>query len=400
MSHIDQPELGAWRTFALSSVSVLAWLSIAVLPYEVSVLPDLLHISVSQAGWAAALELLALAISAALVGRSISGMDKRRLILLGVVLAAAASVVSMLTHVLVLWLLARIVFGVGLGLVAAASNVLPAQFAKAERVYACMQVALSVIFGLMMLAMPTLFERFGNNAVFVVELVALVLIGPLAFSLPSGKAKAVTSREGVIAAPLSKSAHLALWALTVMFVAQSALWGFAERGATQLGMSAEHLGFVFTAAAGSALVGAMAAAFIGDRIGMKVPLYIGYAMMCVVAWAMYLSGSSPWFVAAILLLNLAQTFSLPYVQNVLVELDESGRAASLSGAAINFGSAAGPALGGLLLTSTSLAPLGFWGVVVFIFSLVCMLGSMQKLARPAQELGAGSWLRSGYRNTV
>jgi predicted MFS family arabinose efflux permease len=144
----------------------------------------------------------------------------------------------------------------------------------------------------------------------------------------------------------------------------------------------------------------MAAAFIGDRIGMKVPLYIGYAMMCVVAWAMYLSGSSPWFVAAILLLNLAQTFSLPYVQNVLVELDESGRAASLSGAAINFGSAAGPALGGLLLTSTSLAPLGFWGVVVFIFSLVCMLGSMQKLARPAQELGARSWLRSGYRNTV
>lgn len=349
-----------------------------MLPYQVGLLPDFLHVSLALAGWAATLELLALAVGVAWIGRTISARDKRRLCLVGIAIAGMACLMSLSSGTIWIYLAARTIFGLGLGLLAAATNALPAQFARPERVYAYMQVALSIVFGVTMLVVPIMIEHFGINGVFLTQMTTLLLLGPLSLALPHGRIDPDSEAE-LLRTPLPRGAGKALFAVTVMFIAQSTLWSFSERAGGVMGIDSTRLALVFTASAVAALAGALGATVLGERLGKVMPLVLGYGVMFFVAWAMYLSASSLMFVAGVLLLNSAQTFTLPYMQGVLAELDDSGRAPALAGAAVNFGLAAGPAIGSLMTASAKLAPLGFAGVAMFATSLVWMMLSLRQL---------------------
>src|SRR5260370_16495794 len=73
---------GGVRVAALAVVSTVAWLTITLLPYEVSTLSDGYPAGPVAAGWITAAELLALACAASCLGQTIAFPDKRRLTLL------------------------------------------------------------------------------------------------------------------------------------------------------------------------------------------------------------------------------------------------------------------------------------------------------------------------------
>src|SRR5882757_585696 len=124
VTHAEQ--FGATRVVALATVSTSAWLSVTLLPYEVSTLSVGYHLGQVRAGWITAAELLALACAAAYVGQSIALRDKRRLTILGIAIAAAATTGCLSTDHMVLIIGFRLLFGVGTGIIAAATNALPA----------------------------------------------------------------------------------------------------------------------------------------------------------------------------------------------------------------------------------------------------------------------------------
>jgi predicted MFS family arabinose efflux permease len=369
---------GATRVVALALVSTSAWLSITLLPYEVSTLSVGYHVGTAGAGWIAAAELLALASAASYVGQSIGVRDKRRLTMLGLAIAIGATLGCLLTDHVVVLIGMRLLFGVGTGLIAAATNALPALHSRPGRLFAYMQLALGIVFGLALFAVGAVESFAGRGAVFCVDLLFLLALAPMAFLLPRGVVVDAHASKTKMNLQFPEGAVSALAALSLMWIAQGALWAFASTAGTESGMDADSLVKWFSIAGFTTPFGALAATALGDRRGCGAPFIIGFGAQIFVALAEYCFFSRALFIAGVLISNMTTTFTTPYVQAVLASLDGTGRASAFSGAAANFGAAIGPALGALLIART-VAPIGVTSCIMFFVGLGLALLSLRSV---------------------
>jgi MFS family permease len=369
---------GPARVIALAVVSTTAWLSITLLPYEVSTLSDGYRFGSVRAGWIAAAELLALACAASYVGNSVAHRDKRRLTLLGIALAIGASVGCLLTDSSILIILLRLLFGTGTGVIAASTNALPTLHPAPNRLFAYMQLALGFVFGLALFAVGAVQSFAGRGAVFWVDLLLLLALAPAAFLLPRGVIRDVNLPTAPVSLRLPKGAASALAALGLMWIAQGALWAFASTAGTESGLDGDSLVRWFSIAGFTTPLGAVAAATWGLRRGYGAPFVVGFAAQIFVALAEYCFFSRTLFIAGVLVSNMTTTFTTPYVQGVLASLDGTGRSTALSGAAANFGAAVGPAIGAILIGQT-IVSIGVTASIMFIVGLVLALSSLRSL---------------------
>jgi len=371
-------QFGATRVAALAAVSTCAWLSITLLPYEVSTFSVGYHLGPVRAGWITAAELLALACAASYVGHSIAIRDKRRLTVLGIAIAAGAAAGCLLTDQWVVIIGCRLLFGVGTGIVAAATNALPALHQSPKKLFAYMQLALGVVFGLAIFVVGAVQSFAGRDAVFFVDLLFLLALAPAALLLPRGVLSDPASPNAHIEARLPEGAASSLAALGLMWIAQGALWAYAGTAGTEAGLDGDSLLRWLSIAGFTTPFGAVAAAALGERRGYGAPLIVGFATQVLVALAMYCSFARPFYIAGVLISNMTTTFTTPYVQGVLASLDGTGRATALSGAAANFGAAVGPALGAMLVAQT-VAPIGVTSAIMLFLSLGLALSSLSSL---------------------
>jgi MFS family permease len=380
-------QFGPTRVVALALVSTTAWLSVTLLPYEVSTLSDGYHVGATWAGWIAAAELLALACAAGYVGQSIATHDKRRLTILGIAIALAATVGCLLADRIVLVIALRLLFGVGTGVIAAATNALPALHRTPKKLFAYMQLVLGVVFGMALFLVGLVQSFTGRGAVFFVDLLFLMVLAPAAFLLPKGIVPSTTSSDMRTSLRLPNGAASALAALGLMWIAQGALWAFAATAGAESGVDADSLVHWLSIAGFTTPFGAAAAAALGDRRGYAAPFVVGFAAQIFVALAEYCAFSRPLFIVGALASNMTTTFTTPYLQGVLASLDGTGRATALSGAAANFGAAVGPALGAMLVSQT-IAPIGITSSVMFFIGLALALSSLRSLPASSRERSA------------
>jgi predicted MFS family arabinose efflux permease len=385
---------GRRQTFALALVSALAWMSFAALPYEIGTLAAAYRLSPLLAGWLSAAELFALASLATWFGRSIEQRNKQLLTLIGLAVGSLAALICLAAKSVMVILIARLIFGAGMGAVAAATNALPTYHSRPERMFAYMMVGLALIFSFLMYAAPAAIAVSAGHGLFALELALIIVIGPLAFLLPAGVRTSGDAPEP--SAPrwrLPAGTLRVLIGLTLTLIGQGACWAFAEQAAGALRIDASHLTLLFTVSGLMSLAGALAATALGLRLGYSRSLYIGYAVQIFTGVGMYCLRSHVAFAAGVILLNAAGMFSLPYIQGVLAELDVSGRGPALSGAAINFGAAAGPAAGALLSILPGLKPIGVATTVMFVASIALVL-SGARLIRPNETRSMSCIIRN------
>src|ERR1700736_1779016 len=237
----SQP-FGPARVAALALVSTCAWLTVITLPYEVATLSIGYHVGPAVAGWITAAELLALACAASCLGQTIAFRDKRRLTILGGTIALGATVGCLLTAHIVLIVALRLLFGVGTGMIAAATNALPALYHAPKRLFAYMQLVLGLVFGVGIFAVGAAESFAGRDAVFCVHLALLLTLGPASLLLPRGIVSLPGSSQARIGHRLPEGVASSLAALGLMWIAQGALWAFAGEAGAQAGMDSDSLG--------------------------------------------------------------------------------------------------------------------------------------------------------------
>jgi predicted MFS family arabinose efflux permease len=371
---------GPTRVAALAVVSTCGWLTLILLPYEVSTLSVGYHVGAAAAGWITGAELLALACAASCLGQTIAFRDKRRLTILGGVIALAATVGCLLTDHIVLIVALRLLFGVGTGMIAAATNALPALYHAPKRLFAYMQLALGLVFGVALFAVGAVESFAGRDAVFFVELGLLLTLGPVSLLLPPGVVSQLPSSSARITSRPPEGVASSLAALGLMWVSQAALWAFAAQAGAAAGIEPDSLVRWLGIAGFTAPIGGAAAAALGERRGYAAPLVLGYAVQILVALAMYCSFSRGFYIAGAFVNNMTTTFTTPYLMGMLATLDRTGRAAALGSGAVNFGCAVGPALGATLVSAQSVAPIGIASTIIFSVSLGLGLSSLRNLS--------------------
>lgn len=376
------------RPLAISALMVLmafSWTSVVVLPLLITAYVQAYHLSEPVAGMLSTVEIGALSLAAFLVSPTIHLMDKRRLCIVGCAAVGIGNGISCSFTSLWPFIVSRALVGAGEGLVVAATNALPAQARNGQRLYALGQVALGVGASLLIFASPLALARSPAQGVFWVEICASVITLCLALGLPP----AITRAEEHAKAgrfPLNGAVLGALFSTMLFFIAQTALWAFADQVGAERGLADgqvdSYLGFSVLIG----LVGSSTATWLGNRRGVLIPLVFGFLTVTVLGVAMYSIPSPLAFAAGVLLINVFIVFVTPYIFTVLAELDSYGRVASAGGAFTNLGNTLAPALSGLAAAYIGYSAIGYASAICLIAGLVCALPGARAVIRQRSRL--------------
>jgi MFS family permease len=376
-------------TFAASGIG---YLGSAAAPALVNALIDA-GLDHQQTGDLGTIELMALALAAALITPYVPIVSHRKLAIGGTLLAALGLAFSAFSVGYTAMIAGRIVTGVGSGLAISGANAAVAAREDAERIFAIIWTMGGGITASLAIYLPGVTEGgeypLGFGALFLIALVGLPCLfwiphKPVAFARPAAESADSTAKPsessgsdlepGSLDSDLKEAFGPLVWLVFAgMFVysaAEQGLWAFAYNLPVEAGVEPTLAARIvaFTTIVG--LAGGGIAALLGVRLGRVFPIVLG-CLLSATGRCLYISSASGLtLLFGSLFWGLGFYFVSPYQIGLVAAVDRKGRAAVASAAAINFGYAAGPGLAGRVLQYTDRE---WFFVFIAISTLVSML---------------------------
>ncbi|WP_161599938.1 MFS transporter [Pseudomonas sp. MPC6] len=181
---------------------------------------------------------------------------------------------------------------------------------------------------------------------------ALAALGSVLIGfIPHGAAsEAQDGLESPVVQPVGRIVLLLiLAAIAVFFLAQSALWAFAERIGSAAGHSVEDVGAVLALSSAFAFAGALIPGWLDLRFGRAWPILIAGSAQIVLLTLFQGEMSLTYYAIVFGLFGLFWNIGIPYQVGVLVSRDRDMRFVALIPAFQGTGLALGPALAGAFI---------------------------------------------------
>jgi predicted MFS family arabinose efflux permease len=159
---------------------------------------------------------------------------------------------------------------------------------------------------------------------------------------------------------------------------QSAVFMFIAEIGDRSGLNEQAVGAALTGTALAGLVGALFAAWLGGRFGVRWPIVIGIGGNVLAAVGLALVASAIPFFFLNVTWNLAYYFVVPYLMGVMAELDDRGRWVVAVDAIWWLGTAAAAPVGGMIIERSGYELLAAFPVIT---GVVCIAVFIRLLAR-------------------
>lgn len=343
---------------AYCAVFGIGYMGYMLMPALLASVVAQLEINEAQAGVAATTQLGGLALALFTTSFFLARIDIRRLILLGTVIATAGLALAASASGYVGVLLGLGVSGVGMGLVLAGGNAVVASSDNPDRLFAIIFAFGQLTAIIILIAiLPVAVDGFGYQGGFgTVSLTFFIMGIVLFFTTPrSSKVEEQVHRQLngflVFFCP-------AVLALLLLGLADASVWPFSQQIGTRLGLESGVAESVLAAALAAGVIGSLAAAWLGVRLGRTLPMVFGVAVLAC-CYYFVLNASSSWiYVAAQIGALFAYGFSVPYFFGLCGELDSKGRFMAAGAGMQMAGLALAPWLAGILIVQSGYHTLG------------------------------------------
>lgn len=355
----------AWQLTAMTIVVCTGFSSQMVVPIWIGQVIDHFRVSAAVAGSIASLEFAAVAITSVITATLVGRAPGRLLCVVGTVLLMAGNLACTFAPTLALLGAARLVCGVGKGLVIAIIFGLAGQSGNPTRSFAVLNAAYAAFSAAVFLVVPRVVIHFGMAGAFG-SMVALSLLGLVFLPGVPEPRRTAHGESWIRSLPLDVSGMLAIAGLTLMWTAQGSIWAFSERIGVRDGLSLQSIGWVLSAGSILAIAGPLASRVLEIRRGALLPIFGGLAVLAAVVIWVCVSRSTLTYALAVPIISIAALFLMPYVQGVLSFVDPSGKLNAGSSAFMTLGGALGPLLGGMLIARGGFATLGACAAVLLI----------------------------------
>ena len=302
----------------------------------------------------------------------LASVSRVRTALLGGLLYVMGNVASAYAGSLDALLLARMLAGVGSGLIGAAGTASAASSSAPERVFALITVVHNVLLSAQFKALPYVLAEADPSGGYLLMTGAGVVMMPFFFWLlpPRSNGHASESLATLLlAAPNRRLGVVAILGLFIYEAAQSGVFAFLDQLGIRAGIDKFARGDVLMLTGFVGLVGGVFAFWVGRRIGRIWPILIGMGGNVTAAIGLTLCEGAAEYVALNLLWNAAYNFLSPYVMGALAALDDRGRWAVAGSALWNGGTVPGPWIAGALVERGGYLPLA--GLSLFT-GAICM----------------------------
>lgn len=371
--------------FAVGPLLFTGLVGVFMVPYEIAALMDGWGLSAATAGLLGTAELAAMSLTSIFIMRIAGTHSLRQIAAVGFMIAIAGEVTtSFIDH---LWTLgsARIMTGIGSGMVLAATSTGVAVTSNPNRVMGLGLTITNLLFFAAFLVTPRVLLEFGSRDLFIGISLCFVAAAMSVPYIAAPPASATPHEMGRSPAAVDKiKVSCLVFGLLSLNIGLGATWSFAERIGLDIGLSANQTGSILAACPIAMIAGSATAGLMGNRFGDRWPILLGCIACGVACYATTVSTSLPGYAIGLLLFSFGDVFIGPFaLAGIPSSLDPSGRIAAAANGLMWLAYAAGIAVGGFIADRASvkvIGSFGFCGCVVAGVTLAC-------IARPRAQNG-------------
>jgi len=314
--------------------------SLFLMPILIGTLESYAGLSGKVAGFLLSIELAVCALTTLCLSAWARKHSARRWALAGGLLAIAGTALTLLSSALPVLFATRFLAGVGAGVVGAEAISVLSRGVDQERLIAILTIISIVDAAIWLAVLPYLIDRLGYRAPYACLLLICLGSTYLLMRLPSLSIRQDSARP-VLHSPFAISAVLVVLAVFLTQLGQGAFWSMEESYGAYAGFNRHAIGMILSAATLLLLLGAIGAAWAGNRFGRFTPLYILIAvnafsilLVCTIAvhWV---------YVAANVFQSVTNLSSVIYQLGLSASLDRCGRVVSVSTALVTLGNGLG-----------------------------------------------------------
>lgn len=320
-----------------------------VMPFLMGGLIDNHGLDPAAAGLLGSAELAGLALASISLAGLLSRGRRKGWVMGSIAVAAFGHGLSALDLGYDVLLASRAIAGLGEGGMLAAGMAAAAGARDPERLFATVGLVQGLLFAIWMLVTPFLIGAFGPSGVFVALALLTLMIAPVVAWVPDAPRAGEEGSAPEAPSPKRLYAWLAIAALVILMVGQTAVYVFGERLGVRADLSAESIGVVLAVGSLMGIAGSGAAVWAGTRYGSVLPVVIGLASYVFFAVALIQVNHPLVFTGSNLGFGFAFYFFYPYIMGALAALDRAGRWTATAVGVSTLGVALGPVLGGVLV---------------------------------------------------
>jgi predicted MFS family arabinose efflux permease len=356
---------------------LVATTSAFVLPFVVGALISGGGFSEGTAGYLLSMEAIAAALTTLAVSAWTMPRSRRKTAVIGAGLAAAGNALSLISPDLSLLMVARLIAGIGAGIVTAEASAVVARGLDREKLISGLTIAAIVNGALWLMVIPVLMPLLGYRAPYLALLLTCITGIVLLTRLPDPKLRKTAQAKIPSGAPFG----LALAVLPAIFLTQlgqGSFWTLVGLYGTNAHLDDATIGAFLSFATLLLLVGVAGTAWIGVRAGRFLPM-LGLMALNVVSIVTISYSTDPnIYFAANAIQALTNLSSLVFQLGLAAAVDRtSGRLFAAANGLVALGNGVGPAVAGALAgpfgaPNVALAVVGFNSIAVALFLLVRM----------------------------
>lgn len=368
--------------FLVALAGTYGTLLVSILPALVSGWLVYLHLSERVAGLIATANVLAATIGLGLSVFLLTRWSLVRMAQAGIAMAIAGDALSMLVRTGLQLGFARVLAGLGLGLLAGVMTNWFGRHEQAERGFGVSIMLQFVLTALFFALIPEIEPYFGYASVYLAVLslgVVAAFLCPL-FGLNGGDAPLPRQGDAPQLAADDRSTILkicSILAFAIFELAAIGLWSYMLRYGEVIGMSAAEASHLLALSSLCGIVGTVLVVWLGSRYGRLAPLLaaLTFYLAPTLVFAL-LHTPNAIFITGLIVQNIAWAIAVPYFQAVQAVLDKTGRLAVWGMLVASAGAGLGPAMLGAAIDGASY-------VAAFSVAALALAISMLVIARPA-----------------
>ena len=383
-----------WRTIAAGTLLTLSGSAIFyIMPIYLGSMMEAFALNPKQAGILSGSEFYAIALTSLLGPLWIHRFSWRSLVLFGAIMATGGHILTMMANSYETIIVARIITGLfGEGVLYAVSFAVLASTHDPDRSFGIALMAANFITAIAAFGSAVLHTIFDRNAMVLVLLLFSLIIFVSLIWIPersvASKPISIDKESDRATVDLVWIQTFALVALAVWFAGPGGFYAFAERLASEQGLTAQQIANAFALSIALSFIGPMIPALLGgERFNRLWPIAISTIFMCILVLHFTGKFSAMGFTIGIVLFLVLWGIASVFLFGLIAALDSNGRISVLTPACQSIGLAIGPVVMGISVNGYGYSAMSwtyalFAAVSLLLFVPIVIRTGMQVIQQP------------------
>jgi hypothetical protein len=333
-SPTDSPNPSLAEMLSMTTAMCGGLMAVYFIPFFIGIMERSRALPPEKAAFLGSAEIACAAVTAVFLGRIGLVGGFATTVVLGGALGVLSNGISIgLAHFAPL-LTARVLAGIGEGLLFGAATMAVARQDSPDRIYGRVYGWCAIFFTVTMMLLPYGLDRGGVSVYFLMYIAVAVLAAACAPVFRRLRIDLNASLGGKSRAPSRPSALLYL-VLAALFVPIGALWGLADQIAHSHGISLQATGIALSVSNAGGFIGGELSRRMGLRSGMFAPIAVCTAALILVALGQSGIANAVGFIIMMGALGVIYLFLISHVVSIAASFDRTGGlAAGINGASL------------------------------------------------------------------